>query len=462
MSSLKPVKERVTTIGDRGKRFWLYPAAFHGDWVKRRRWVAYCLILIFFLLPWTKVGGHQTILLDVAERKFAFFGFTLWPQDTFIFWFFALGSVVSIFFITAQWGRLWCGWACPQTVFLEHIFRRIETWVEGSATHRKKLDEGPWTGEKIRKKLTKWFLFLIVSSHFANTVLCYFVGTDQVLHMTFQPPTQNWPWFTFMLFFNALFFLDFAWFREQFCIIACPYGRFQSVLLDKESMIVGYDTNRGEPRGVLRKNQERTQGDCIDCKRCVAVCPTGIDIRMGLQMECINCTACMDACDEIMTKVEKPKGLIRYTSIAELEGRARKFIRPRTVLYGLILGLAFSVGAILFSAKSDVIVRFLRPKGTTFTQTQDKITNLFQVKAVNKSAQPVVLTFKTEAGIELVSPHSPWQVDAQQTATSSLFISVSPDLFPGRGTWTVPIQVWSGSKQINEIKISLLGPAHEL
>jgi len=249
-----PVREKLTTIGQGGKRFWLYPASFKGAWLKRRRLVAYVLVFIFFITPWTKVGGHQTFLMDLTERKFALLGMVFWPQDTLIFWFFLVGCFVAIFFITAQWGRLWCGWACPQTVFLEHVFRKIESWIEGDAAARRRRDQGPWTWEKCRKKSLKYLAFLLISSHFANTVLCYFAGSDTVLAMTFRPPAENWGWFTFMAFFNFLFFLNFTWFREQFCIIACPYGRFQSVLLDGESTIVGYDFQRGVPRGVLRKH----------------------------------------------------------------------------------------------------------------------------------------------------------------------------------------------------------------
>ena len=456
----KPVKERVTTIGEGGHRFWLYPAKFHGLWLNRRRITAYILILFFFIVPWTEINGHQTVLLDIAERKFAIFGAVFWPQDLLIFWFFLVGTVVAIFLITAQWGRLWCGWACPQTVFLEHVFRRIETWIEGDAAKRRRRDRGPWTFEKVRLKLTKYFLFLIFTSHFANTVLCYFVGTDQVLAMTFSDPRESWGWFTFMAFVNLLFFLDFAWFREQFCLIACPYGRFQSVLLDGDSMIVGYDYNRGEPRGVLRKGQERTEGDCIDCNRCVAVCPTGIDIRMGLQMECINCTACMDACDEVMEKIDKPKKLIGYTSIASLEGRVRRFLRPRPIVYTALLLVLWTTGSVLLMNKSDVIIRMVRPPGNSFTfnEQAEEVTNHFQAKASNKTAEPITLVPIAPEGYELVAALNPWELPPQETVQNQIFIRKKKDSFSPTGKEQLTVRFYEGDRVASEASVTLMGP----
>ena len=456
----KPVKERLTTIGEGGRRFWIYPAAFHGLWLQRRRIAAYVLILFFFILPWTKVNGHQTVLLDISERKFAIFGAVFWPQDLLIFWFFLVGTVVGIFLITAQWGRLWCGWACPQTVFLEHVFRRIEIWIEGDATKRRRRDKGPLTFEKVRLKAFKYFVFIIFTSHFANTVLCYFVGTDQVLAMTFSDPRENWGWFTFMGFVNLLFFIDFAWFREQFCLIACPYGRFQSVLLDGDSMIVGYNYNRGEPRGVLRKGVERTEGDCIDCNRCVAVCPTGIDIRMGLQMECINCTACMDACDEIMDKIEKPRKLIGYTSIASLEGRKRRFIRPRPIVYTALILVLWTVGSVLLMNKSDVIIRMVRPPGDSFTfnETTDEIANHFQAKASNKTAEAMTLTPVAPEGYELVAALNPWVVPAQTTAENQIFVRKKKGAFSLTGKEELTIRFLEGDRVASEASVTLMGP----
>ena len=459
-----PVRERMTTIGEGGRRFWLYPAAFDGIWVKRRRILAYILVVIFFITPWTKVGGHQTILFDVVERKLSFFGFVFWPQDTLLFWCFLVTSVVTIFLITAIWGRLWCGWTCPQTVFLEHVFRRIEIWIEGDANQRRRLDQAPMSFEKFRKKALKYSIFLIISSHFANTVLCYFAGTDHVLYMTFHSPTENWGWFTFMAFFNFMFFANFAWFREQFCLIACPYGRFQSALLDEHSVIVGYDVKRGEPRGSKRKKAETPNavGDCIDCRRCVAVCPTGIDIRQGLQMECINCTACIDACDEIMDKVDRPRGLIRYTSEAELENKKRKVVRGRTIGYSLIIMLVLSLGTFFLITKRDIRIQMLRPPGTSFSLDENTgmVTNLFQAKAVNRTERVIVLEPRIkDPYYQLTSSFPKWEIKPQTTSLNQMFVRIPQVDFSSSGKDNIMVSFYNEEDQlVFEKQITVLGP----
>lgn len=456
----KPVKERVTTIGEGGRRFWIYPAPFKGIWLKRRQILAYLLIAFLFILPWTTVNGTQTVLLDIPERKFAFFGMVFWPQDLLIFWFFLVGTVILIFLITAQWGRIFCGWACPQTVFLEHVFRRIETWVEGTGPQRQRLDKAPWTLTKVRKKATKYFLFFLVSSHFANTAVCYFVGTDDVIRMTLADPRENWGWFTFMLFINTLFFVNFTWFREQFCLIACPYGRFQSVLLDTDSMIVGYDYNRGEPREIMRKGKERQGGDCIDCNRCVAVCPTGIDIRMGLQMECVNCTACMDACDAIMHKIGKPDKLIGYTSIADLEGRKRRFLRPRTLAYTFLFIGLWTTGATLLSHKSELIIRMVRPPGDSFalSAASADVTNHFQAKGGNKSDRPITLRVEAPEGYTVVAALNPWTLEPQSNSVNQIFIRKNKADFSPDGKERLKIQFYEGDRVASESELTLVGP----
>ncbi|CAM2067241.1 cytochrome c oxidase accessory protein CcoG [Sulfidibacter corallicola] len=462
MSKQVPTREKMTTIGEGGKRFWLYPARFHGLWLKRRQIVAAVLILVFFVMPWIKINGQQAILLDIAERKFAFFGLVVWPQDFPILWFFVAGTAILILFLTAQWGRIWCGWACPQTVFLEHVFRKIEIWIEGDAAQRRKLDRAPLSFDKFRKKALKYLIFIVISSHFANTVLCYFVGTDQVLEMTFQPPAQNWGWFTFMAFFNFMFFVDFAWFREQFCLIACPYGRFQSVLLDSDSMIVGYDHNRGEPRGKLRKNQTQDKGDCIDCFRCVAVCPTGIDIRQGLQMECVNCTACMDACDEMMEKVKKPKGLIRYTSIANLEGRIRRFLRPRVIIYAMLVLGFYSTGTYLMLYKRDLSIQFVRPPGQSFTiSAETTVSNQFHAKATNKTDKSYTLIPEVGPEFQVVAAHNPWVIPPASTATNPVFVRKNRDAFHASGKEKVVVSFMDAEtkKLVFDLEVTVMGPS---
>ncbi len=462
MTTTSPTKERVTTIGEGGRRFWLYPASFKGLWLKRRQWLAAFLIVLFFVLPWIKIDGHQAVLLNIVDRKFAFFGIVFWPQDFYIFWFFVVGGIVCIFLITALWGRLWCGWACPQTVFLEHVFRRIEKWIEGDAMKRRRLDRGPWTWEKLRKKTLKLSLFMIISIHFANTVLCYFAGSDHVMHMTFTAPGDNWSWFTFMAFLSFLFFADFAWFREQFCIIACPYGRFQSALLDEHSLIVGYDYGRGEPREHLRKGVESKAGDCIDCNRCVAVCPTGIDIRMGLQMECVNCTACMDACDEVMEKVGRDVGLIRYTSISELEGKSQRSIRLRTVAYSILAVFLLAAGSYALLNKREYSIQILRAAGSGFSRVQsDHVINHFQVKISNRTSKAITIEPCLPPGFELTTALRTWNIPAQSTQNQSIFVSRHLDKFSPDGKERLVVSFRREDKTIFQDEITLIGPAHE-
>ncbi|MCB9739268.1 MAG: cytochrome c oxidase accessory protein CcoG [Deltaproteobacteria bacterium] len=461
-SLVEPTQERPTTISESGSRQWLYPASFAGAWLNRRTVVNVVLMALFFGLPWLEVGGHQAVLLDLPRRKLAFFGLVLWPQDSYLLWLLLFTAIVGIFFITSQWGRLWCGWACPQTVFMEGVFRRIETWIEGDANKRKRLDDAKLDAAKIGKKLLKHAVFFVVAGHVANTFLCYFASSERVVEMTLQSPASNPGWFAFMAAVNFVFYADFAWFREQLCTIACPYGRWQSVLLDEHSLIVGYDRNRGESRGTKgdrRKNPEQSYGDCIDCGRCVAVCPTGIDIRNGLQMECINCTACIDACDDIMVKVGKPTGLVRYTSLEELDGKDHRFVRPRTIGYGLVLVIVITVFAVVASNRKMVEAQVVRASGPSVVTVADGwITNHFRAKLVNKRDEEARITLRPQAGYDFRVPMNPWPVAAGKTATMEIFVRRKLDDFkPGGGDQVLFVFEHEG-EEIARQRAPLLGP----
>ena len=454
---IKPVKERVTTIGDGGSRIWLYPAAFKGAWLKRRQWVAYILTAVYFVLPWISIKGQPAVLLDLPHRKLAFFGLVLWPQDTLLFWFFMVGLGFFIFMVTAWWGRIWCGWACPQTVFMEHLFRPIEVWVEGNSRKRKKLDAGPWNLEKFRKKALKYFLFMLVSSAVANTALFYFAGTERILSMITQPPMENIGWFFFMMFINGLFIFNFSWFREQMCLVACPYGRFQSVLLGDNSLIVGYDSKRGEPNNHAAKAQGLEPGDCVACRRCVDVCPTGIDIRQGLQMECVNCTACMDACDEVMVKMKKPLGLIRFASINELEGKPTRFLNARPILYAAVVVILWTTGGILYSQKDPLRIQFLRPPGESFGIDDGVVTNQFIVKAIYKGDRDMTLSIVAPEGVELRTPYNPWTIKKQTTANVPLLVRIKQEDIAPSGRQRIQL-VFKEEGQKDRIKnIQIIG-----
>ncbi|MGZ3806167.1 MAG: cytochrome c oxidase accessory protein CcoG, partial [Pseudobdellovibrionaceae bacterium] len=354
--------ERLTSIDEFGDRTYIIPAEVRGFYHRYRTWVHFILLVIFLALPWTSINGSQTILLDIHARKFAIFGMTFWAHDAPLVFFILATLTLSLAFVTSIWGRVWCGWACPQTVFIDAVFRRIEHWVQGNYIQRRQLKQAPLSFKKVFKNLLTWILFFIVSSLIAHSFAAYFVGAEALIKMLQESPGQNWESFLVVSFFTLVVLFDFGWFREQFCIIMCPYGRIQSVLLDQKSLAVVYDQERGEPRkGKVETNKKQgdKQGDCVNCNRCVQVCPTGIDIRKGLQMECIACSACVDACDEIMTKIKKPKGLIRYDT---LDHSKISLTKPRSLIYmALILisliGLTYNI-----STREKAQVFILRAK----------------------------------------------------------------------------------------------------
>ncbi len=314
-------KERLATTDETGKRVFLYPARVQGIWNQRRKIFQIFLLGLFLTLPWIRFNGLPLLLLDVVHRRFTIFGTTFRAHEAPMVVLVFLTFVLTIGIITSIIGRVWCGWACPQTVFTENVYRWIERWIEGDHVARKQLDDGPWNEKKFFKKTLKWIVFILLSMVIGHSFLAYFVGTEALAHMVRHSPYENPGSFGVMAFVTALVAFDFGWFREQFCIVACPYGRFQSVFMDDHSLAVLYDAKRGEVRkGYPLETPDQKQGDCIDCRRCVQVCPTGVDIRRGVQLECVACTACIDACDEVMEKVGKPKGLIRYDSLRGLEG----------------------------------------------------------------------------------------------------------------------------------------------
>lgn len=392
-----PNLDTVTTIRADGSRLFLHPADTRGRYTRGRILAAVALIFIYVALPWIQIDGYPAMFLDVAARRFHFFGWVLAAQDMWLLFFLLTGVGFSLFFITALLGRIWCGWACPQTVFLEHVYRRVERWIEGDATKRRQLDAAPWEGEKIFKRVVKHVIFFILSAAITHLLLAYFVSIPHLWSMMRHAPGEHWGAFLFVIVATVALYFNFAWFREQLCIVICPYGRLQSALIDDHSMVIGYDKIRGEPRGKLNTPGA---GHCIDCNRCVNVCPTGIDIRQGLQMECVGCTACVDACDEVMEKIKRPRGLIRYDSLNGFAGKATRWLRPRTFVYfGLFLvGVAVSAWALKTVKPAGLAIT--RMQGAPYYVDSLYVRNQYMVRLINKRNVPMKFTLSLAHGPE--------------------------------------------------------------
>ena len=390
-------RDSVGTMDDAGKRKWVFPRKPSGKYTNYRSIVAYFLLAVFFILPFLKINGNPVLLINVIDRQFFIFGQPFFPQDFFIL---ALGAITSIIFIilfTVVFGRIFCGWICPQTIFLEMIFRKIDYLIEGDRNKQMKLDRQEWNSEKIWKRSLKWSIFIIISLIITHWMFMYIVGYQEVFNMIKEGPFNNFTGFLVMIVFTAAFYFTFAWFREQVCTLVCPYGRLQGVLIDKQTINVYYDFKRGENRSKWRKGEDRKaegKGDCIDCNQCVVVCPTGIDIRNGQQLECVNCTACIDACDEVMVKVGLPKGLIRYATEDEIEKEVPFKFTGRMKAYSVVLLLMLGFLGFLLSNRGTMETKFIKPAGSTYFVRDGQITNTYNYTFLNKSNKDQLVTIK--------------------------------------------------------------------
>ncbi len=416
----RPSLDSVTTIRDDGSRRFLYPADVRGVFTLGRQVSGLFLIVFYLSLPWIKVGGYPAVFLDLASRRFHLFGLTLAAQDAWLLFFLITGLGFLLFFITALVGRVWCGWACPQTVFLDHVFRRIERWTEGDAVRRRALDAAPWTGSKVARRFSKHALYFAASAVITHLFLAYFVSIPELWVMMRASPLENWSTFAFIAVATGALYFNYAWFREQLCIIICPYGRLQSALQDDNTLIIGYDVRRGEPRmsiaeakhrgeGALRGTDFLAQGpstlgarlavgDCVACSRCVNVCPTGIDIRNGVQIECIGCAACIDACDEVMDRLHRPKGLIRYDSQNGFSGRATRWLRQRTAVYSILLLAGVGVASWAVSTVRPANFGLTRMIGAPYIVDKDTVRNQFLARIVNKRAEAARFVVRVDGG----------------------------------------------------------------
>lgn len=456
-------RQRLATTDESGHRVFLYPASVRGALHTRKQWVHSFLVLLFLALPWITWQDKQLLLLDVAHREFFFFGLHFRAHDAPLVIFLFLSFLFMLGFVTAAWGRLWCGWLCPQTVFTEFFFRRIERWIEGGPRERRELDESPYSGDKLFKKSAKWAAFIFVALLFTHSFLAYFVGSRELLGMLAASPLENWPSFLLILGTTAIVLFDFGWFREQFCIIACPYGRFQSVMLDSHSLVVGYDTCRGEPRrGEVPPGAK--QGDCVNCFRCVQVCPTGIDIRRGLQMECIACTACIDACDEVMQKTRKPAGLIRYATLAELSGRPRKRFGTKAIIFFSLFAATVSALILTIGKKDFLEVTVLRAAGAPYEMVPkdgaSQIVNHFRLDLSNQTGKDLELRFSintvTVPMPEMIFPQNPLKLPEGGNQRADFFVRFPPQILQkGSARALLRIQSTEGEK---ELEVSLVGP----
>ena len=451
--------ERVlSTLNADGSRRRIRPRVAEGAWWGQRRVLAYVLMLVFFALPYLRVGGRPPILLDLPRREFVLFGTTFLPTDTLLFMLLFLSVAIAIFLVTAIWGRVWCGWACPQTVYMEFLFRPIEYWLEGGPRGAKKLDR---RGGLPARRALKNAIFFLLAMFLAHTFLAYFVGIEQLVHWVQGSPKQHPVAFSVMGLTTLAIFLDFAWFREQTCLLACPYGRLQTVLFDRRTMMVGYDPKRGEPRMRGLVDRPADAGDCINCELCVIACPTGIDIRDGLQMECVHCTQCIDACDAVMSRIGRPKGLIRYTSRNGLERSGPRGVRVRLLLYPV--ALAVTVGLFLFflAYRSSTEVTLLRGAGAPYRQGEDPtIVNEVRLRFANRNPDTrryrIQLVGTPDA--RLIAPINPFPVEAGRTGSTTVFVVSPREAFDG-GERRVMFRVEDGDRFGRNYVHRLPGPA---
>lgn len=455
-------RDSLSTVKEDGKRNWVYPKKVRGWFYRYRTYLSWILLAVLIAGPFIQVDGRPWLLFNIFERKFIIFGAAFWPQDTHLLIFLLLILFVFIILFTVIFGRIWCGWACPQTLFMEMVFRKIEYFIEGDANQQRTLNQQAWNGEKLIKKGAKIFIFALISLMIGHLVMAYLIGIEQVYEIISRSPGENMAGFIGLLAFSGIFMFVFTWFREQACTVVCPYGRLQGVLLDDNSINVMYDYVRGEPRGPIRKNKEMPEtGDCVDCSLCVQVCPTGIDIRNGVQMECVNCTACIDACDEVMLKVDRPKGLIRYASETSIQTGTQKLLNGRVKAYSIVL-LLLIVGFIsLLATRDDLKATITRYPGMTYQVRDDgTVSNLYEITLINKTFDPQAVSISSlsdQFNVELIGEDN-W-ILAPQSKMEGRFFLVAKPKNTTQVAEKVQLSLLHDGKEIEQIKTSFITPS---
>ena len=455
-------RDSLGIVSQEGKRRWLFPKAPHGRFHNARIAISVLLLLILFGVPFITVGGHPFFLFNVLERRLILFGTLFGPHDFYLVGLSAITVIIFIILFTVVFGRLFCGWVCPQTVFMEMVFRKIDYFVEGDHREQARLAASPWNGKKLFRKSVKYAIYAALSFLIANTLLAYIVGVDELWKLVSEPPGAHFGTFTAVVGFSVVFYWIFSWFREQACILVCPYGRLQGVLLDRNSIVIAYDHVRGEPRGKIRRDRERTEGDCIACQQCVEVCPTGIDIRNGTQLECVNCTACIDACDTIMDGIKKPRGLIRYASVNGITQGTGFRWTARVIGYSVVLAVLIGVLTILLVRRTPLDVTVLRTPGMMFQeQPGDRVSNVYDLKVLNKMFVdvPVGVRLLSSAGEVQVVGES-LHVPSQGVMQSKLLVILPQSEIRMMST-PLTIGIYADTTLIQRVSTTFLGPVRK-
>jgi cytochrome c oxidase accessory protein FixG len=459
-------RDSIATVDGKGKRLWIYPKKPSGSYHRLRVIVTVGLLSLFFSGPFITIKGQPFLLLNIFERRFVLFGQAFWPQDFVLLALVLIAFFVFIILFTVVFGRIWCGWMCPQTLFMEMVFRKIEYWIEGDAGEQRRLNNDPWNFNKLWRKSLKQSIFLLISIVIAHTAMAYLIGARGVFDIVQHSPSENLAGFTGIIVFTGIFYFVFAYFREQVCIAICPYGRLQGVLLVKDSIVVAYDWLRGEPRGKIKKEASILikKGDCIDCKLCVHVCPTGIDIRNGTQLECVNCTACIDVCDDVMLKIGKPKGLIRLASFSSIQNGIQKILTPRVMGYSVVLVALLVFLSFMIATRAEVETTILKVSGTLYQQRDNGIiSNLYNVEYVNKTftEKKIELRIESPTMAGLVKPDGkPVVVVAPGGLLKVIYFIDIPAAKITSSSTTVYVGVYSDGKKIERVKVKFIGPVN--